>query len=398
MPKILLGYNQKKLKRALFLDRALNFAFKPFISKTGDYSIPHPKKILVIQSHLIGDVVMVTPMLRALRKAYPDAQISLLANEFAKDLLEGLPYVDRIITMKFPWAAYDYSLKNLTGVLHTIRRLRKENFDLAIDAQIDMRNAFLMYLAGARRRLGYDITGGRAFLTDVPELPADVFNLLEARLALLSYLNIDTGDKKTELPVTETNIEWAESYMQQHNLNRHKTIAVHPGASAKEKLWQPEKFAIVIEYLNFRGYQPVIIEGPKDKDVVDSIAAICKTVPPRLKSNLKNVVAFVSRCRLVICLDSAALHLAAATGTPAVAIYGPKWPELTKPFSDNIEIIWDANFDCRPCEYGRCKNIHRSCMDAISPDEVISKIEKMLAYYQNISPETDATADERQFI
>ncbi len=100
--------------------------------------------------------------------------------------------------------------------------------------------------------------------------------------------------------------------------------------------------------------------------------------PPVPKTGLKNVAAFISRCRLVICLDSAAIHLAGAVGTPVVALYGPKWPQLTRPFRDNIEIIWDESFDCRPCEYGHCKNIGHSCMDAISADSVIQKTDKIL--------------------
>jgi len=383
--KLLLGYNQKKLKRAVLLDALLGLVFRSCNANGGHTSISNPRKILVIQSHLIGDIVMATPILRALKKKYPNAKVSLLANEFAKELLGESPYIDEIITMKFPWSIYDYSLKNLYNVINVIKKLRKQKFDLAIDAQIDIRNLFLMFLTGAKRRLGYDITGGKVFLTDCPEFPENKCNLLDARLSILEYLGINYPDKTTELPVGQENLRWVDSYLSQNKLNSDKTVGIHPGASVKEKLWQPEKFAEVIDFLNSKGYQPVIIEGPKDADIVNSIIFLCKAPPPILKTGLKNVVAFICHCSLIICLDSAAIHLAGAVGTPVVAIYGPKWPELTRPFRDNIEIIWDESFGCRPCEYGHCVSIGHSCMDSIGTESVIRKVDELLACKKRIS-------------
>lgn len=378
MLKFTLCYNQKKLKKAYHLNRVLNFMFGLFICKKGYASIINPKKILVIQSHLVGDLIMSVPLLKALRRGYPEAKIFLLANKFANELLENAPYIDEIITMNFPWAGYDYSLKNTIYVMKVMKRLRREKFDLAIDAQIDMRNAFLMYLAGARRRLGYSITGGETFLTDIPELPKNIDNLSEMRLSILNYLGIDTANKIAELVVTNRAQAWMDAYLVQAGFGGAKLVAVYPGASKSEKLWRCERFAEVIDYLYQKNYQPVLIEGPLDRIVVTAIVAKCKNHPPVLKTNLGNLVAFIQRCYLVICVDSASIHLAGAVNTPAIAIYGPKWPQLTLPFNNNIEAIWDKHFNCRPCEYGHCKNPGYTCMDAIQTKTVIDKIDKML--------------------
>lgn len=378
MSKLISGYNQRKLKYARLLDRVLCLLFPRFDAKGNSQPVSNPRKVLVVQSHLVGDLVMATPMLRAIRKAYPDSQISLLANEFAVDLLGTLPYVDEIITMKFPWSMYDHSSRNLINVLSVIRKLRKEKFDLAIDAQIDMRNALLMFLIGAKRRLGYDITGGGIFLTDIPKFPEDKYNLLDARLSILEYLGIDCSNKNTKLQITQEAKEWVESYLARNNLNRSKLVTIHPGTSVQEKFWQPQKFAKTINFLNSKGYQPLIIEGPKDQNIVDSIISRCDIIPPRVKTGLRNVAALISRCRLIICLDSAAIHLAGAVGTPAIAIYGPQPPELTRPFNNNVYVFWDESFNCRPCEYGHCKNIGHSCMDAIAAEFVIQKIDELL--------------------
>ena len=167
--------------------------------------------------------------------------------------------------------------------------------------------------------------------------------------------------------------------MEQNNLKHHRIVGIHPGASKKEKLWEYEKFAEVVDYLSLKGYQPVLIEGPGDFNTVRDIILKCNTKPPRVKTSLKNVVAFISRCKLIICLDSSAVHIAAAVGTPVIALYGPQSPDYTKPFSNNIEIIWNENLHCRPCEYGKCKYEFNLCMQSISSDQVINKIDKFLA-------------------
>jgi lipopolysaccharide heptosyltransferase II len=369
--------NQNKLKLAIILDKTLTFIFGG-LRNSYTSPISNPKRIVVVQSHLIGDLIMATPMLRALKKAYPDAVITLVANEFATELLQGQPYVDMIITMKFPWSTYDYSMGNIYKVFKVIKRLRACRFDLAIDAQIDMRNAFLLYIIGAKRRLGYDITGCSIFLTDVPQLPNDKDNFLEIRLSLLDYLSIDTSDKKTLLLIEKQNKDWVDSYLLDNNLNKNKVVGIHPGASVKEKLWQPEEFKKVIDFLNDKGYHSVIIEGPADNKIVDAIISLCNNMPLRLKTNLKNVIAFISTCRLLVCMDSGVAHIAGAVGTPIIVLYGPQPPEICRPLVDNIEVIWDESSDCRPCEYGKCKNISHRCMDAIKAETVISKIIKQV--------------------
>jgi ADP-heptose:LPS heptosyltransferase len=242
-----------------------------------------------------------------------------------------------------------------------------------------MRNIILMYLSGTKRRLGYNITGGDLFLTDLPEFPEHIDNLLHARLSILSYLGIDITDKSTELPIGEENRLWAKSFLSENKIDCQRLIAIHPGASVKENRWQPDRFVKVIEYLCLKGYQPVIIEGPIDEYAVNAIVSKCNLPILRVKTGLKNVAALISSCRLIICLDSASMHIAGAVKTPAVVIFGTKWPEVTRPFNDNISVLWDDSFDCRPCKNDSCENTGQSCMDAISAEAVIQEINKRLS-------------------
>jgi heptosyltransferase II len=373
---IINGYNQRKLKKALLLDKILKW----LIPQRNYGPIPSEfKKILVIQSHLVGDIIMAIPLLRALRFRYPKAELILVANEFAQDIFSGTGIVDEIVTVKFPWSTYDYGLKNIYDYWQKIRMLRGRGIDLAIDAQIDVRNAFTMFMIGVKRRLGYVLTGGGRFLTDAPPYPANVSNLLEARLSLLNYLGIDCNDKSTLLPIQPSNVKFAESFLKINNLSKDNFVCIHPGASKQEKLWPALNFAEVINYLYGNGYYPVIIEGPMDGDIVNALQKAVVATIPCFKGTIAQVMALISLARLLVCLDSSAIHFAGAAGTSALAIYGPQPPSLTKPFASNIKIIWNDSLDCRPCEYGVCKYGINKCMESIKPKQVMEEINKIIA-------------------
>lgn len=372
---IIKGYNQKKLKSAFLIDKF----FKLISPSKPVKSIPASfNYILVVQSHLIGDLVMAIPLLKAVKKRYPDAKVVLLANDFAKDLLKGVWFVDDIITLKFPWSTYDYSLKNIIFLLKTIIFLRKKNIDLAIDAQIDIRNAFLMFLTGAKRRLGYALTGGSVFLTDIPDLPDNVSGLLETRLSVLNYLGIKIEEKNPDLPVTQEALTYVNNFLKINNIKSEKIIGIHPGASKEEKLWSSKNFSDIIKYILSKGLEVVIIEGPKDKIIVEEIQRNLEETLLKFKGDLQSVFVFISKCKFFICLDSASIHLAGMTGIPVIGIYGPQLPYLTKPSAANIEILWNETLNCRPCEYGRCKYDTNLCMESITAQQVIGKINKII--------------------
>ncbi|MDD5019727.1 MAG: glycosyltransferase family 9 protein [Candidatus Omnitrophica bacterium] len=371
----LLAYNQDKLRRGFVLEKILNFFWHGPKNQAfaGD-----PAKILVIQSHLIGDVMMAIPFLRALRKRYPNAEITFLANDFARGLLEGCDFIDVMLTAPFPWGIRSYHVKNLWKLAGMVLYLRRQKFDLAIDAQIDFRNIFLMFLAGARRRLGYDIVGGRLFLTDIPEFPRDVVHLLEGRLSVLLYVGADIRDKSYRLTLTPDARQWLDAFWRENGLTGKEVVAIHPGASTKEKLWNPGCFVRVIRWLRERNYVPVLVAGPQDEAAAGNIQGLAGGDILVLKTSLARCMAFLSRSRLLVCLDSAASHLASAIGTPAVVLYGPQWPFLAKPFDDHIAAVWNEHVDCRPCVYTKCRKPGHDCMEGISVQDVCLAMERLL--------------------
>lgn len=377
------SYNQKKLKIGFFVDGFLNF-FCGKNEKNKKYE-GVPKKILVIQSHLVGDVMMAIPLLKALKFKYPDAKIVLCANDFAKDLLKGQHFIDSLLTVSFPWGVRSYSMRNVVRLAKMILKLRKERFDLAIDAQIDFRNIFLMFLTGAKNRLGYDIVGGRLFLTHIPDFPKSVRHLQEARLSVLSACGIENPENQYHLEPSQEAREWTQTFLKERPwMSTQDIVVIHPGASAIEKLWPSERFAKVIEFLSDHNYSVVLIQGPQDEKTVQVINDRLKVKVPIVKTSLGYLLSFFKQCRLVICLDSAASHLAYAVGTPAVVLYGPQWPFSAKPLDDHIVAVWIQDLDCRPCIYNSCKN--NVCMTKISIEAVLDAVQKLLKVKKEEGP------------
>lgn len=374
---IMTAYNQNRLRWARRVDRFMSLLAGPMVERI----LPpfnEVTKILVIQSHLIGDVVMATPLLRALRRSFPNAEITLFANPFAMELLNGSSYIDKIITARFPWATYDFSISNIKRFVVAIRMLRSERFDLAFDAQIDLRNLFIMRLVAANHRIGHDVTGGKWLLTAIPKFPEDISSLLRARLSIVSVFDLDITDIRTELPVSDLSLACAGNFLMNNAIDRSLLIGVHPGASVPEKRWPAGRFAKVIDWLRQAGYHPVLISGPDDGQVISAIQSAFSTTIPVFAASLSNLVGFISLCKLLICLDSAAVHIAGAVGTPAVAIYGPKEPSLTLPEVPWVSACWSGDLSCRPCRYGNCTMPNENCMDAVSVDEVIDAINTKL--------------------
>jgi len=133
-----------------------------------------------------------------------------------------------------------------------------------------------------------------------------------------------------------------------------------------------------LRHLQSRGLQPVLIEGPKEKRLADEIEKEFENKLIRYKGSLQDVTAIISLSKFVICLDSAAVHLAAAVNTPTIALYGPQSPALTKPPFRNIAYLWNDKLRCRPCIYGKCKFDTNICMSSISSDDVKRQIDNIL--------------------
>lgn len=358
-----------------FASRTLHGIYRPPLPRTGA-----PKSFLVVEPWGIGDVVLSTALLRALRTNFPDASITLLAKSHAQQLLEHSGLVDQIVAFDFPWTAFTGKLSPTRYVpkefRDLIRRLRAHDFDVSLDARRDIRTNVITYLAGARRRIGYDFGGGAHLLTDV--LPSGMQNdhKISDWLALLGPLGIERNDGfSPSLTVTESEKELARRRLGALGWSTESVIVgIHPGASRVVRHWDAHKFASVIDRLVNNLKVHVLLFEEKEGD---SAEIAPRNRVPRIQSDLRGFMALASQCELLLCSDSGPMHIASALGVPVTALFGPQRREWYGPRGNLDTVVQVDEMPCRPC-FDACIFATPHCMEGITVDAVFLAIDTQL--------------------
>ena len=298
-------------------------------------------KILVVELWHIGDVVIATTALQALRARYPDAWITLLAKPHADEILRGSDLVDEIIAFDFPWTAetdkYRRSRYDRVAISDLFHRLRAERFDLTVDCRMDFRSILVTYATHARRRIGYAFGGGTFLLTDaIPASPRrhhKVQDWLKLMEALGSQRGVKaltrTPDGKAIAPrltlLPEERRDAAAELESMGIAPRDLIVALHVGASHAQKRWPAERFAEVADSLaESYGARIVVLVDPEGHGARLPLRTPACYVSP----SLRELMAYIASCDLLICNDNAPMHIADALGVPVVAVFtsgNPLW-------------------------------------------------------------------------
>ena len=315
---------------------------------------------------------MTTPAMGALRSSFPAAEIVVVANPLVADLFRHHPYCDRVLVFDKKNAH-----RGLGGMLRFVAELRREHFDLAILLQNAVEAAVLAFLAGIPRRAGYRTDGRGLLLThDVPVGAAERrLHHTDYYLAMLKALGIEGGDGCLRLACTGEEMAWAGT-----TLGAGSFVAVNPGAAyGSAKRWIPERFAAVADRLAEEfGLQVVLTGGPGEAEIARDIAAAMKCAPLNLigRTTVRQMMAVLSLCRLMVTNDSGPMHVAAAFGVPIVAVFGPTDHTTTSPLAETCRIV-RREVDCAPCLLRQCPTDHR-CMEAISVEDVLRAARALL--------------------
>jgi heptosyltransferase-2 len=369
---------RKKLAALGVLDlvsRTLHGVYRPSPQRSRT-----PKSFLVVEPWGIGDVVLCTALLRALRANYPDAAVTLLAKAHAAPLLEHSGLIDEIVAFEFPWTSFSRKLAPAKYIpkefRELIRRLRAKEFDVSLDARRDIRSNVITYLAGARRRIGYDFGGGAHLLTDVLPSGSQNEHKLSDWLALLRPLGVESRDGfSPSLTVTDEEKKLARRRMGAQGFSTERPIVgVHPGASQSVRHWDARKYSAVIDRLVDEQNVQVLVFEAKEGDTAE-IAP--RNSVPRIHSDLRQFMALVTQCDLLLCSDSGPMHIANALGVPVTALFGPQRREWYGPRGDHDNVVQVDEMPCRPC-FDACIFATPLCMDGITVDAVVSAIEGQL--------------------
>jgi ADP-heptose:LPS heptosyltransferase len=316
--------------------RAADFAgrliARPFGRSVGRLSPKFFERILVIEPWNIGDVILATPILRALRRRYPKARISILARPHGRELLEGSGLVDDVIVFDLPWTAqtnkYRFTPAKVREMRALVRTLRSRNFDLTLDSRMDIRSNFLAAMSRAPYRLGYDIGGGGWLLTHTLPSDRDNTHRVDDWMSLLDLLPDSgaamTDERRPTLDVTTVEREGAQQKLRERGAKGRPVIAYHPGGSHPGKRWPRSRFEELIRELSASvGGTQVVFLGPDETSSAgwppDSIV---------FREPLRELMALISCCDVLVCNDSGPMHVADALRVPVVAIFeigNPQW-------------------------------------------------------------------------
>ncbi|NTW35589.1 MAG: lipopolysaccharide heptosyltransferase II [Syntrophobacteraceae bacterium] len=329
-------------------------------------------RILIRSTNWIGDAVMTTPAMGAVRATFPDATITVVAPPAVAGLFSPHPFCDEVIVFD-----RQREHRGMQGLWGFSRQLRGERFDLAILFQNAIEAAMMAYLARIPIRMGYRTDGRGLLLTHgVP------IGRRERRLhhtdyyrAMLEQSGIQGGIGRLLLRCKEDEMEWAGRLLSSHRF----WIGINPGAAyGTAKRWFPERFAEVADSLARKLDGGILITGgPGEAAIARDIESALHTPCLNLagKTSVRQLMAVIARCGLFVTNDSGPMHVAAAFGIPIVALFGSTDPTTTSPLSDNARIV-KKPVPCAPCLKRRCPTDH-ACMESITVADVLEAVESL---------------------
>ena len=276
---------------------------------------------MIVRTDRIGDVVLTTPAIKALRRRYPRARISILVTPATHDLVKGNPYVDEILKDDRRGRH-----KGLSGFLRLVREIRLKKFDLAIIFHTKRRYNLACYIAGIPCRLGYKNNKFGFLLTDPLNdiRPQGTKHEAEYCMDVLKAIGIENGDLDIFVPLQKEAEEWVFNWMQENNLKPDEFIVIHPGASDPAKCWPTANFASLMDRLAER-LKIVLIGSPQTIPVAVEILRQTQKTSRFLdltgKTTLAQTVSLLRRARLLISNDSGPVHVAAGVGTSVISLF-----------------------------------------------------------------------------
>jgi len=346
--------------------------------------MPTPQRILVVQPTWVGDAVMATPALRAIRRFYPNAHISYLLKRYVKPIYTGMPWADRLISYRTGKTNKKAGNAQFIGL---IGRLRKGKFDMAILLPGSFKAALICKMAGIDRIVGYDRDGRGFLLTDklLPHREGGKFvptPILKYYLGLAHYLGSTERDLSMQLFVTPSEKREADEILTRAGVTEQRPlIMLNPGAQyGSSKCWPPEYFAVLADRLiDELGAQVMISSAPKERKIVDEITRRMTHAPIDLAKaglSLGALKEIVRQSDLLITNDTGPRHIAAAFGVPVVAIFGPTHPEWTEIYYARERIV-SVPVHCGPCQLKVCPLDHR-CLTRVTPPMIFDTAMQLL--------------------
>ncbi len=336
------------------------------------------KRVLVVKLRSIGDTVLATPSLIALRRFLPNVEIDILLEDWVAPLLDGFAGLNVI------------SVGNTTGDrLRTAMELRRRHYDVAFNLHGGTTATFFTRASGAKHRVGvanyqYSFLYNHLLTSASDFWKTETTHSAEQQLALLGHVGVPVNDRpKSKLSVTEAALATTNAKLDNSALRTpHSAFAMlHPTTAFFTKQWPVENFARTAEFLTQRNIHPIAISSKDESHILDQLTA-ASNVPIVTFDDLTlpEITALASRAKLFVGNDSGMAHIAAAVQTPTVVIFGSSNRNHWRPWTDAPNEIVYEEFPCQPSPGYECKEFgDPKCILSVKPEKVFAAIDRVLS-------------------
>ncbi len=366
---------------------------------------PKVRRVLVVRLRSIGDTVLATPSLIALKRYLPNAKVDILLEDWIAPLLQGFEHVDDVVPVG----------RGTKERLRTAWNLRRAGYDVVFNLHGGTTSTFFTRATGAHHRVGYSHYRYSFLYNHLLSSSADfwdrpVTHSAEQQLALLGYVGVPVEDRPmSALTVSKEALRSVEARFKHIRQPREVLEYVyeagsfqripqtpgpvvkddilsnfalfHPAAAFATKQWAPENFARVAEYLAARGLKRVAVATRAESGVLSSLTSLSRVPLVTLDDlTLPEITALASRAKLFIGNDSGIAHIAAAVNTPTVVVFGSSNRDHWRPWTDAPHEVVYEELSCQPCGGYECKEFGEpKCIQSVPPERVISAAERVLA-------------------
>ena len=336
--------------------------------------------ILIVKLSAVGDVIHTLPSLAALRNLYPVAHITWVVEEAAAEIVRDHPDLDRVIVSRRKGWLKEIKAGRLRKPLREmksfLRDLRDREYDLVIDFHGLFKSAMLVFLSRGKRKIGYDSYQELSGLFYGEKIPEDMTkHAVDRYLDFPKYLGATISSPAFHIAIGEENRKKVDGILALHRITG-LFVALNPVAYWDTKLWDDERFAALCDRIGESYGIPVVLTG-QNAPSLEKIRSLTQREVINLEgqTTLKDLAELYRRAVLLITTDSGPMHLAAAVGTPVVALFGPTDPKRTGPYDSRHMVIREP-LSCAPCFRKTCREM--TCMKNITVDAVFKAVESVL--------------------
>lgn len=340
------------------------------------------KNILIVRTDRIGDIVLTTPAMHAIKEKYPESRLTVLVSPLTYDLLHGLPWIDELMMDDRRGLT-----KGLGGFLHLVHSLRHKNFDLAIIIHTKRRTNLLCFLAGIPERLGYR-NNKYGFLLNKPvedKRHHGQKHEAEYCLDLLAEIGIRVSEPRPEVAVHKQSERWVLDFLKGKGVeDTHHLFVIHSAASDPAKQWPKENFAELIDTLAKKDDQAIfMIVGNKENQATArgiQVQANTEVIDTSGLLTIRQLVSLLKHSFMVISNDSGPVHIAAALDTPVISIFTRNQPGINpkrwRPLGERTQVVSVAPEE-EPLDYSKSRPYDSKSMQVIPVRDVVAAVDSL---------------------